>query len=182
MTSTATGRTRNWDDERRFGEQEADGVVAEVIFPNTVPPFFPTGARDRAAADARRVRAAPGRDPGAQPLARRLLHGAHPERRAGVGQIFLNDVDDAIADVHFIEEHGLRGGVLLPAVPPTTTDILPLYDPAFDPLWAACEELERRRSPPLRPGRRPTTGSTRVATIAVDLRDACSSRTGRCTT
>ena len=37
-----------------------------------------------------------------------------PERRAGVGQIFLNDVDDAIADVHWIKENGLRGGVLLP--------------------------------------------------------------------
>ena len=33
---------RNWDDERRNGDQEADGVVGEVIFPNTVPPFFPS--------------------------------------------------------------------------------------------------------------------------------------------
>ncbi len=38
------GRSRNWDDERRIAEQEADGCVAEVVFPNTVPPFFPTGA------------------------------------------------------------------------------------------------------------------------------------------
>src|SRR3954453_13557534 len=37
------GRTRNWDGERRLTEQAADGVVAEVLFPNTVPPFFPTG-------------------------------------------------------------------------------------------------------------------------------------------
>src|SRR5919206_1122424 len=37
------GRTRNWDDERRISEQDADGIVAEVVFPNTVPPFFPTG-------------------------------------------------------------------------------------------------------------------------------------------
>ena len=38
------GRTRNWDGERRQHELEADGVVGEVLFPNTVPPFFPTGA------------------------------------------------------------------------------------------------------------------------------------------
>ena len=41
-----------------------------------------------------------------------------PERRAGIGQIFLNDIDDAIDDVKWIKEHGLRGGVLLPTVPP----------------------------------------------------------------
>src|SRR6478752_8528126 len=32
---------RNWSSERRLREMEADGVVAEVVFPNTVPPFFP---------------------------------------------------------------------------------------------------------------------------------------------
>ena len=42
--------------------------------------------------------------------------GEFPERRAGVGQIFLNDVDDAIEDVHWIKEHGLRGGILLPNI------------------------------------------------------------------
>ena len=36
-------RTRNWDDARRWSDLEADGQVAEVLFPNTVPPFFPTG-------------------------------------------------------------------------------------------------------------------------------------------
>jgi hypothetical protein len=25
-----------------MGDEEADGIVGEVIFPNTVPPFFPT--------------------------------------------------------------------------------------------------------------------------------------------
>src|ERR1700733_4112863 len=34
-------RLRNWDDERRDSQQDEDGVVGEVIFPNTVPPFFP---------------------------------------------------------------------------------------------------------------------------------------------
>ena len=34
------GRSRNWDNERRVNDQNAEGVVAEVIFPNTVPPFY----------------------------------------------------------------------------------------------------------------------------------------------
>lgn len=33
---------RNWDSARRLQELEDDGVVAEVLFPNTVPPFFPS--------------------------------------------------------------------------------------------------------------------------------------------
>ena len=35
-------RLRNWDNEMRNSQQEADGIVGEVIFPNTVPPFFPS--------------------------------------------------------------------------------------------------------------------------------------------
>ena len=36
-------RYRNWDSDRRMAEHEADGIVAEVLFPNTVPPFFEEG-------------------------------------------------------------------------------------------------------------------------------------------
>ena len=32
---------RNWDSNRRLRDLHADGQVAEVIYPNTVPPFFP---------------------------------------------------------------------------------------------------------------------------------------------
>src|SRR5262249_36149155 len=32
---------RNWDSARRQRDMEADGVVAEVIYPNTIPPFYP---------------------------------------------------------------------------------------------------------------------------------------------
>lgn len=35
-------RYRNWDDDMRNSQQDEDGVVGEVIFPNTVPPFFPS--------------------------------------------------------------------------------------------------------------------------------------------
>jgi predicted TIM-barrel fold metal-dependent hydrolase len=135
------GRTRNWDSERRNAELESDGVVGEVVFPNTVPPFFPTGAL---------IARPPSPDEYELRLAGIRAHNRwlaewcaeHPTRRAGVGQIFVNDVDDAIADVRFIQEHGLRGGVLLPAVPDDAKHIKPLYAPDYDPLWAVCQELD----------------------------------------
>lgn len=134
-------RLRNWDNEMRNSQQEADGVVGEVIFPNTVPPFFPSFV----------LFAGP---PAPEDYEHRLAGiRAHnrwlkdfcnefPERRAGVGHIFLNDIDDAIADAHWIKENGLRGGVLLPPVPPDVKWVKPLYDPEYDRLWKVLEDLE----------------------------------------
>ena len=134
-------RVRNWDGELRDSQQNADGVVGEVDLPEHGAAVLPELRAVRAAADAGGVRAPPRRHPGAQPLAGRLTSPQKPEARAGIGQIFLNDLDDAIADVQWCKENGLRGGVLVGS-PPTTCDWLkPLYDPHYDPLWAACEEL-----------------------------------------
>ena len=65
-----------------------------------------------------------------------------PAQRAGIGQIFLNDIDDAIEDATWIKEHGLRGGVLLPTVAPDVTWVKPLYHPDYDRLWAALQDLD----------------------------------------
>jgi predicted TIM-barrel fold metal-dependent hydrolase len=134
------GRTRNWDDQRRLSEQEADGVVAEVVFPNTVPPFFPTG---QVVAPAPTAEDHPRRLAGLRAHNRWLVDfvAAQPKRRAGLGQVLLNDVDQAVRDARWMKEQGLAG-VLLPGVAPDTPWIKPLYDPVYDPLWAACEELE----------------------------------------
>jgi predicted TIM-barrel fold metal-dependent hydrolase len=135
------GRIRNWDDDRRNGDLEAQGIVAEVVFPNTVPPFFPSFILFA-------------RPPKPEEYEQRLAGiRAHnrwladwcarfPERRAGIGQVFLNDVDEAIKDVRWIKEHGLRGGILISAIPPDCKWVKPLYDPVYDPLWKVCEELE----------------------------------------
>jgi predicted TIM-barrel fold metal-dependent hydrolase len=134
-------RMRNWDDELRNGQMQDDGVVAEVIFPNTVPPFFPSFvlfARPPKADEYEHRRA------GLQAHNRWLVDWCNrfPERRAGVGQIFLNDVDDAIEDAKWIKENGLRGGVLISALAPDIDWVRPLYDPYYDPLWKVCEDLE----------------------------------------
>ena len=76
------GRTRNWDGELRLADQRADGVVAEVTFPNTVPPFFPTGALLTPAAERGQLPPPPRRHPGPQPLDGRLgLPGPERARR-----------------------------------------------------------------------------------------------------
>jgi predicted TIM-barrel fold metal-dependent hydrolase len=134
-------RVRNWDSERRWADEERDGVVGEVLFPNTIPPFFPSFvlfAAPPAPEDYARRRA------GIQAHNRWCADfvAEYPARRAGIGQIFLNDIDDAIEDVRWIRDHDLRGGVLLPNIPPDVKWIKPLHHPDYDPLWAVCQDLE----------------------------------------
>ena len=119
---------KNWDDAERLHDMETEGVVGEIVFPNTVPPFFKTSVL---------ICGNPSREDYPRRLAGIRAHNRwlvdwcaeHPERRAGIGLVYLNDIDEAIADVKWIAEHGLRGGVLLPHVPPDCTHILPLYAP-----------------------------------------------------
>jgi predicted TIM-barrel fold metal-dependent hydrolase len=134
-------RVRNWDNERRDRDQFGQGVVGEVIFPNTVPPFYPGFV----------LFAAPPK-PEEYEQRRAGIHAhnrwladfcaARPAQRAGVGQFFLNDIDDAIEDITWIKEHGLRGGILLPTVAPDVKWVKPLYHPDYDRLWAAIQDLD----------------------------------------
>lgn len=129
-------KARNWDDERRVSEQNADGVVAEIIFPNTVPPFFPTGMliayppRERADYERRRA--------GIAAHNRWLVDWVanYPDRRRALAQVFLNDVEHTVEDIHWAADHGFKS-VLLPSVPPDQG--LPgLWSPHYDPVWQAC--------------------------------------------
>jgi predicted TIM-barrel fold metal-dependent hydrolase len=131
---------RNWDSARRVAELEADGIVAEVLFPNTIPPFFPSGAL---------VTPLPTQSEYAHRWAGLQAHNRWladfcaeaPNRRAGIAQILLNDVDDACAEVKFVKETGLIGGILLPGVAPNH-EIPPLWSDVYEPLWSLCEELD----------------------------------------
>jgi len=132
---------RNWDSDRRLAELEADGVVAEVIFPNTIPPFFPQASlvHQPPAADAGDLEL---RWEGLRAHNRWLADfcAAAPGRRAGIAQVLLHDVDAAVAEVRTAAAAGLTGGVLLPGTPPGS-GLAPLYAPDYEPLWTACEEL-----------------------------------------
>jgi len=133
-------RYRNWDSDRRMAEHEADGIVAEVLFPNTVPPFFEEGnliALPPTEADYER------RWAGVQAHNRWVADfcTAQPGRRAGVVQVYVNRLEDALAEISWAAEHvNLFGGILLPSIPPGSP-LPPLYDPHYDPLWRLCEEV-----------------------------------------
>jgi predicted TIM-barrel fold metal-dependent hydrolase len=134
-----TKKTKNWDSAERRADLESDGVVAEVIFPNTVPPFYEKA-----------YHVSPLALPEQYPrwLAGTRAHNRwladfcaeEPLRRAGIGLIHLNDVDDAIEDVRWIAEHGLRGGVLLPLPALDDVHLDQLSSPHYERLWAAIQD------------------------------------------
>jgi predicted TIM-barrel fold metal-dependent hydrolase len=128
----------SWDSAYRQKVLEADGIVGEVLFPNTAPPFFPSGVLSVAV-------------PQTLPEYERRMAGirAHntwlaefcndfPGRRVGVAQLFLNNIDDTLAEVERIRGLGLNS-VLLPA--DTPGGLVPLYQPRLEPLWELCEDL-----------------------------------------
>ena len=132
---------RNWDHERRLHDLETDGIVAEVIFPNTIPPFFPEVSLVQQPVTTSGTELEL-RWAGLRAHNRWLADfcAAAPGRRAGIAQILLHDVDAAVAEIRWAKEAGLTGGVLLPGTPPGS-GLPPLYAPDYEPIWAACEEL-----------------------------------------
>lgn len=131
---------RNWDSGRRIRETEADGVVAEVIFSNTSPPFAPTMLSEFGEAEAGDDYAR--RWAGIKAHNRWLADYCKeaPHRRAGICQIFLPFVKESVEEIRWAKENGLTGGVLLTGAAPGS-DLEPLYSPAYEPIYAVCEEL-----------------------------------------
>jgi predicted TIM-barrel fold metal-dependent hydrolase len=128
------GVEAQWDSQARLRDLETNGVVAEVLFPNGLP-FQSRRFEDLGrAADADLTREA------------RLAHNRWlvdfcsdaPGRRAGQALISFDDVNQAVEDIHWAKEHGL-GGIMMPALTPGGTFF---FDPALDPVWAACQEVE----------------------------------------
>ena len=132
---------RNWDSTRRLEETESDGFVAEVLFPNTVPPFFEQGnlvALQPTEADYEH------RWAGLQAHNRWMADfcAQAPGRRAACVQVFLNRVEDAVGEIRWATDNfDVLGGVLLPSVPPNR-GLHELWEPYYEPLWRVCEELD----------------------------------------
>ena len=137
---TATAK-RNWDSEFRITEMDADGIAGEVLFPNTIPPFFTTvgiiGISLPATPQEFTRRWA-----GLQAHNRWLVDfcGQEPVRRRGIIQVFPQNVDAAVEEVKWAAEQQTLAGVLIPAVPPNSVE--PYFHTRYDELWRVCEELE----------------------------------------
>jgi predicted TIM-barrel fold metal-dependent hydrolase len=133
-TSPFSPRPGEWDADVRLAELEADGVAAEVVFPQMAP--FGAGLLQyRRPVDPEQNLA------GNRAYNRWLADfcNAHPGRHAGVAIINVDDIEVSCREVRDAKRSGLFGGVLLP----TSTGDHPYYhDPRYEPLWEVCEELD----------------------------------------
>jgi predicted TIM-barrel fold metal-dependent hydrolase len=114
--------------KQRMSEQDVDGIHAEVLFPGANGPKFWRHLRDDACYLAF-VRAYN------EFLADEYC-AVDPERLIGIGAIPWTGVDDAIAEMQYCHEHGLRG-ILLGVFPngsgsPSTED---------DAFWSAALDM-----------------------------------------
>ncbi len=125
-----------WDSTARLAALEREGIVAEVIHPDGVfgsrPPFRSFGAPPNPELEAAGKRA----------FTRWLadLCTDQPGRRAGIIQITLHEVDEALREIEHGVKSGLTGGVGLPGLQAGSG--LPGYhDTRYEPIWAMCEEM-----------------------------------------
>jgi hypothetical protein len=121
----------NWDSDRRLACTDAEGVTGEVIFPNTLPPFYDVlchlAGVPWTTADFER------RWAGLRAHNRWLVHfcSLAPQRRRGLIQLLPNDIDAAVAEVRWAKDSGVIGGVMIPAIPANHA-VQPLFHPRYE--------------------------------------------------
>ena len=136
------GIAGGWDVARRDKELDNDGISGEVIFPDadavTGVAGAPFGAGLGQTGDLDPGRALAGARAHNRWIAEFCSHS--PERRAGIAVVpILQDIDQAVKEITRAAEAGLRGGILIPA---TWGKYPPYHDRRYDPVWAACQDLE----------------------------------------
>jgi predicted TIM-barrel fold metal-dependent hydrolase len=129
-----------WDPEARDKVLDADGVAAEVLFPDGVtemnaPPFGAgfSMSPEGVTADLQWA--------GCRAHNRWMAEFVQtaPERRIGLACIpVLWDIDLALEGIAWARENGLRGIIL----PPTWGKFDPYHHPKYDRVWAACQDLD----------------------------------------
>jgi predicted TIM-barrel fold metal-dependent hydrolase len=121
-----------WNSEVRIKNLESVGVVAEVLFSNGQP--FQINRLDDSANSANEELGEVGR----QVYNRWLVDfcAEAPGRRKGQLAMSFDDIDQTVKEIYWAKENGL-GGVRLPGL---SRDGLFFFDPALDPVWAACVE------------------------------------------
>jgi predicted TIM-barrel fold metal-dependent hydrolase len=137
-TENEEGLRGAYDAEQRDKELDADGVTAEVIFPDSdaitgmESPPFGAGLSAGAIADPRLAFA------GARAHNRFLvdLCATSPERRAGIALVpVCHDIDLAVKEIESLAGvPGIRG-VMIPTM---WHDRKPYNHRDYDPVWAAC--------------------------------------------
>ena len=135
-----TALTGAWDHTERNKVVDHDGVTAEVLFPDGVtemnaPPFgggfsmpvenvVPELQWEGCRAHNRWLRE---------------FVEMEPDRRIGLACVpVLWDIDDAVKEIHWARDHGLRGVIL----PTSFGSLAPYHHPRYDPVWATCQDLD----------------------------------------
>src|ERR1700749_814563 len=132
---------RNWDSDLRIADMDADGVTAEVLLPNTVPPFFPTTPNITTSLPRTRDEFEK-RWAGVQAHNRWQIDfcSLAPARRRGLIQIFPNDVELAMDEIRWGVQQACFCGGLIPAGSPRPPHVAPLFHTRYDPIWALCAD------------------------------------------
>lgn len=141
-TDNAEGLRGAFDPEQRDKELDADGVAAEVIFPDAdaitgmAGPPFGAGLSAGEITDPELAFA------GARAHNRFLVElcGHQPERRGGIGLVpITHDIERAVKEIEWLaQQPGIRGVM----VPTMWRDHPPYNHPAYDPVWAACQAAD----------------------------------------
>ena len=132
--SVIAPRRGEYDAAVRLRELEADGIAAEVIFPQMAP--FGAGLMMY------RHNVSPAQRAAGNRAYNRFLADlcqTNPGRHAGVAVIDVDNIADTVQEIRECHAMGLFGGVLLPA----STGENPYYHhyDHYAPLWSVCEEL-----------------------------------------
>jgi predicted TIM-barrel fold metal-dependent hydrolase len=125
-------------DGRRLAYLEEQGIHAEVVFPGPVLAGGLSPAMYLGGHSSKNLEVV---WPALRAYNRWLAEfcAAAPGRRTGCIPIDLHDMDRAVAEVAWAREHGLHGGIMLPAM--SLRNGMPGYaDDYYEPLWSACED------------------------------------------
>ena len=143
-----TGRLEGCGDPvRRLEEVTRDGIVAEVLFPDFGMPFEafgPPSQTMRQGSSKEKFTGWPVRtqeqiDEGNKAHNRWLVDfvSTAPERFCAMGVASFHDVDNAMNEIRWAREHGLKGLLL-----PTFSTEMPLFHERHEPIWSLLEELD----------------------------------------
>ncbi|HZQ58544.1 MAG TPA: amidohydrolase family protein [Acidimicrobiales bacterium] len=119
-------RAAAYDPRRYVEENEGDGIWGSVLYPSQGLVLYEVPVTDVVTASMRRYN---------DWLADFCSEA--PARLKGIAMLNVDDIDAAVAELARCRERGLVGALITVAPPPWQ----PYRSPAYDPLWAAAQDL-----------------------------------------